>query len=29
MFNIESLNEMIIQTIPPITTAEEDYFYTH
>jgi hypothetical protein len=29
MFNIESLNEMIIQTIPPITTAETDYFNTH
>lgn len=29
MFNIESLQEMIVQTIPPITTAESDYFYLH
>lgn len=28
MFNIESLQEMMMETIPPITTAENDYFLT-
>ena len=29
LFNIESLSEFIKQTIPPITTAESDYFDKH